>query len=246
MTLALPELIRESIRLINQTADPDVRRVEMRNALAAGISAQKLLAYLPVLRRVEQWRASLAQQITHQLAAYDRLLAAKNVEAASHYVMATQLAGEQEVIVHFFVIAVGRIDRALRNIAAVTGYEIENTDSSTLVGYRDLRNYFEHMENELPGGKKERDKAKIDPSILTNDVMFGLRNDDTGRTKVGNKTVDVTGRGLDALESIIQKVCEGCESECLKKVEAFFETNSENIPDIDDIDISSLVSIGRF
>jgi hypothetical protein len=77
----------------------------------------------------------------------------RSLDAAVPRVEAFYLSRQQEVMFHFFAVCVGRIERFLEVASKAAGHYIPQSDRELLATFRLLRDYYEHMEDTLPGRK---------------------------------------------------------------------------------------------
>lgn len=181
-TLPTQELIVEAVRIRNLDWGTDEGKALYRTALASGIAGHKIMSYLLALRDFELFRTTLGEAIhasrsrpqpsRHEyLEEYvrDRLIAAEN-------------SGLQKVVVHFYCSCVMHLHKLLKKAAEGAEYEIPGEDLDVLNAYRGLRNYFEHIENRLPGQVNATEWVR--ETITENDwhIEVGLEVDNEGRT----------------------------------------------------------------
>lgn len=152
-TLPTPELIAESGRLRCEMPLDEVGKRRMRLALSGAFAAEKIMAYIQALDDVDDHRGKIGRQVFERRREGERLRALQSLEAANHLVMAAHLAGRQEVDFHFFAVCVGRLERFLPLAARAAGDKIPKEDRALLAPFRKLRDYYEHLEDRLPGGK---------------------------------------------------------------------------------------------
>lgn len=203
--LPTPEIIAESGRLRLPKPLDDAGKKRMRLAWSGGIAAQKLMAYIEALGDVDEHRGVIGRRIFELHAEGERLRTLQSLDAAGPLVLASHLSGRQEVDYHFFAVCAGRIERFLPIAAKAAGYKVPKEDRELLAPFRTLRDYYEHMEDRLPGGKQYGETG-----IETQDdrewrVSMGHTVDAQGRIVLGGVAVDVTPRGVETVRSVLQR-----------------------------------------
>lgn len=122
-----------------------------RTAMAGVIAAEKVMAYLETLRYREERRSNLGRALyEHRVRPMPT-----GLDQIGDYAMASAQAiynsGLQEVAVHFICNCVMHVHKLLTKAAEGAGYTIPADDLAVLNAYRDLRNYYEHIDERLPG-----------------------------------------------------------------------------------------------
>lgn len=229
-TLPTPELIAEGCRLRCSLPLDDAAKKRLRFAFAGGIAAEKCLAYITTLRDVEEARGRFGREI-HQLRHdAERLRATKSLEAARPLVLASHLASRQEVMFHFFAVCVGRIERFLDIAARSAGHKLPADDRKLLRTFRALRDYYEHMEDRLPGGSNDDESVdELDREGVWH-LRMGFTGDGQERLVLNGVTVDVTLRGLTAVEDVLQRNWDALKGSALDLVREHFESDPSDIP----------------
>jgi hypothetical protein len=247
-SLPTPELIVQAGDLSCPRPMDDRGNKRMRQSMSGAIAAQKILAYLEAVRDVENFRQQVSQEISRLKQEERRLTALRSVEAANLMAMASHLAGRQEVAFHFFAVAVGRIERLLPFAAKAVGYKIPKDDLEQLKSYRVLPDYYEHFEDYLPGRQDPRQEGI---TVVTEEEVgdewrsqLGFSIDDQERVVIGGKTVDVTGRGLAAVEAVLRRNWEALHPSALQMVRSFFEANPSDVPGPEAVRSKLLASTG--
>lgn len=242
-TLPTPELIVEAARLRLPVPMDEKSKKLMRQAYAGGIAAQKLLAYIEELRDVEDRRLKFGVQIHHKLKDATVWRAMRSLDAAQPLIEASQLAGRQEVMFHFFSVTVGRIERFLGIAAKAAGHKIPKEDHKLLATFRELRDYYEHMEDELPGRKNYRADEHEEEREGELRLRPGFTMDAQERIVLNGVTVDVSGGGLRAVEALLQRHWVGLRDDALDLVRKHFEADPSTIPPPEAVDQNLLVSV---
>lgn len=243
-TLPTPELIYESARLRLRFPLDDSGKKRMRMAFAGAIAAQKLLAYIVALEDVDDHRGTTGRKIDDLQKEAVVRRAMRSLDAADSIVMAGHLAGRQEVDFHFFAVCVGRIERFLPIAAKSTGYKVPNVDRDLLSPYRALRDYYEHMEDRLPGGKNYDLAASEEDHNGVWRIRIGIGVDDQERIVTNGVAVDVSPRGLATIRDALRRNWEQLKPSTLELVRKHFEVNPTEIPGPDAVDSHLLVSVG--
>jgi hypothetical protein len=243
-TFPTPELIVESGRLRTSLPLDDAGKRLMRQAYAGGIAAQKLLAYIETLREVDERRGQIGRQVHQKLRDAKVWRAMRSLDAALPEVEASYLAGQQEVMFHFFAVCVGRIERFLEIAAKAAGHKIPQEDRELLAGFRELRNYYEHMEDELPGRKSYNAAEAETERDGTFRMKIGFTLDGEERIILNGVVVDVTPRGLGIVETVLQRHWNGLKVDALALVRKYFENNPSAIPSPKDVRYEPIVSVG--
>jgi hypothetical protein len=207
-SLPAPEMIAESIRLRCPGLPNEPQKAQFRMAARGGYAAEKVLLYLDALRLVDKLRLNQGKQgnmRANRARKYDQIDAE---QYAYHHLMAVEAAGRQEVTYHFFAICVAQINRLLPEAARAAGYKIPLRDRRILDPFVDLRDYFKHLEQRLPGKSRQ---AAVVTEIDTDDewsVWLSLKLDEQGRIVLDGQPIDVTTRGLQAVEGVVQRTWE--------------------------------------
>ncbi len=241
-TLPTPEAIVEAIHVRGLDWSTEQGKEEYRRAMAGGIAAEKMLSYLLALRDFEQFRNTLGGLIyEHRL----RPMPTREEEVDDYVqsgILAIQNSGLQEVTVHFFCNCVMHLHKLLQKATAGAGHVIPQNDLEVLNAYRDLRNYYEHIENRLPG---HVNAGEVVRETITEDewrIESGLQTDDQGHILLKGKAIDVTARGLERIEEVVQRHWDLLKPAALDGVRRYFETNPSNIPPPGTVNRGLLVS----
>jgi hypothetical protein len=134
------------------------------------------------------------------------------------------------VAFHFFVVAVGRIERLLPFAAKAAGYKISKDDLELLRSYRPLRDYYEHSEDHFPGRRNSAKVVTKEERYGTWHIRSGLTLDLQGRLVFGSKAVDVTSRGLAAVEEVLGRNWEALKPSAIRMVREHYVADPSDIP----------------
>ena len=145
---------------------------------------------------------------------------------------------------YFFAVCVGRIEKFLEVAAKAAGHKIPKDDRQLLATFRELRDYYEHMENELPGRKSYNPAEAEEERDGQFHIRAGLTVDRQGRIVLNGVVIDVTPRGLAAVQTVLQHHWEGLKEDALTLVRKHFEANPSNIPPPGAVDSGLIVSVG--
>lgn len=229
-TLPVPELIVEAVRIRQLDWSTEEGKALYRTAMAGGIAAEKIMAYLLALRDFEQFRVELGRAIHEHKSQPLPTRKGDIRQYAWQNAIAVKNSGLQEVAIHFFCNCVMHLHKLLKKAAEGAGYEIPEEDLNILNAFRDLRNYYEHIENRLPGHVNAHEFVR---ETITEDewqIQAGLKVDDEGRVILGDRPADVTARGLERIEEIVRKTYDNLKSSALDGVKRYFEANPQDIP----------------
>ncbi len=243
-TLPTPELILESGRLRCPMPLDNTGKVRMRLAIAGGIAAQKLLSYIEALEDVDDHRGKIGQEIFRLRREGEILRTRRSLDAAMPLVLASHHAGRQEVDFHFFAVCVGRIERFLPRAAKAAGYKIPKADRDLLATYRPLRDYYEHLEDRLPGGKCYVEAEAEEEREGEWRIRMGLTLDNQERFVMGGVGADVTPRGVAAVREVLRRNWEELKPSALGMVRKHFTADPSDIPGPEAVRNDLLVSLG--
>ena len=163
---------------------------------------------------------------------------------ARESIIAVHNSGLQEVTVHFFCNCVMHLHKLLKKAAEGAGYEIPKEDLEYLNAYRDLGNYYEHIEKRLPG---HVDAGEAVRETLTDDewrIESGLPVDDLGRILRKGKAIDATGRGLACIEEVVRRTWDQLRPAALNGARRHFEAHPSDIPVPEQVEHRLLASTG--
>lgn len=243
-TLPTPELIAESVRLRIARPLDDMGKQRMRLAIGGGIAAEKLMAYIHALDDVDEHRGLIGRRIFELHQEGERLLAIESLDAAKPLALASHLAGRQEVDYHFFAVCVGRIERLLLIAAKAAGHKVPRADGELLSAFRPLRDYYEHLEDRLPGRKNDAETVTETHDEHEWRVTMGHTVDDRERIVLGKVAVDVTPRGVAAIRAVLKRNWDQLEPSALAMVRKHFEADPSDIPGPEAVGHRLLASTG--
>jgi hypothetical protein len=245
LSLPTPELIAVSNELISQHVEDAIRFKWMKQAFAGAIAAEKCLYYLEWLREIERHRRDLGKRISMIQKELEESSESDFDHIATLDVTSTKLSGMQEVSFHLFASCVSQIERLLPTATRVTGTHIASDDRSLLRSFTILRNYFEHLDQRLPGRKFE--SASVTESRNNDEwhVKMAIPMDEQGRILLDGQTIVVSSRGVLAVESLVEKCFTQMRQDALGSVAQYFEKHPESVPTIDELRGDLLMSTGN-
>lgn len=240
--LPTPELIREAGQIRIPAPLDDAGRKRIYLTLGGAIAAQKLLAYITALRSVDEQRDKIGREVHRLRRKSDHLRSEQSLDAAEPMVLAAQLSGEQEVMFHLFAVCVGRIERLLPIAARAAGYKMPKVDRDLLASFRPLRDYYEHFEERLPGGKNQAEVVREVEENGKWHIRMGLHVDGQSRIVIEGRAIDVTPRGLRAVEDVLHRTWQQLRVSAIAEVREYFEANPSEIPGPEAVDETLLVA----
>ena len=244
-TLPTPELIVEAVRIRGIDVSTEEGQHLFRTAMAGGIAAEKMFSYLLALRDFEQFRNSLGREIHGFMLRPEPTRPEEVEEYIREKTLAIKNSGLQEVTVHFFSNCVMHLHKLLKKAATGAGYQIPDADLAVLNAYRDLRNYYEHIENRLPG---HVDAGEVVRETVTEDewtIHSGIETDSEGYILLKGQRIDVTGRGLERVEDVVRRTWEQLKPAAVAGAREHFLANPADIPSPEAVRQDLLVSVGR-
>ncbi|MDQ3692495.1 MAG: hypothetical protein M3464_02550 [Chloroflexota bacterium] len=197
-----------------------------------------------MLDGVDHIRGELGREIFRLRQQANALYACESLDAVQPAIMAGHLIGQQEVSFHFFAVCVGRIERLLHLASRAAGHTFRPADQALLHPYRQLRDYYEHLDERLPGGgnyapadhEEERDGQWY--------IRIGLDLDHLERLVLKGVAIDVSPRGVAAVHEVLKRNWEQLSISTLTLVRKHFERDPSNIPLPSDVKHNLLVSLG--
>lgn len=243
--LPTPELIAEAGRLRCSLPLNAEGKKRMHLAIGGAIAAEKLLVYIEELRDVDARRGAIGRRIyeLQQEETYFRVQ--ESLEAAKPAVLAAHLSGRQEVTFHFFAVCVGWIERLLPIAARAAGFKVSKPDRDLLATFRPLRDYYEHLEERLPGGKYQNEVVTEKENAGEWRVCMELPMDHHERVVFNDMVVDVTPRGVAAVEEVLQRNWAQLKASTRNAVRKHFEASPAHIPRREEVQHELLASLGK-
>lgn len=220
----------------------DNGRKRFRQSLGGAYAIGKIGYYTHSLREVDARRFHLGKECHARREAIPRLMELDPVQGIRLDAELTMLSGLQEVTFHYFAICVAAIDGLLPEAARAAGYKVPKPDKDVLHSYVPLRDYFEHMENRLPGKSYASEVVvEFDENGVWR-VKSGFQIDGLGRILLKGKAIDVTSRGLAAVEDAIGRSYEAMRLSVLEQVRDHFARSTDDIPAPDQVPYEPLLS----
>ncbi len=265
--LPTENVLRECVRLRGVDASTEECLVEVDRVMASCWTYERLMPYLVALRFFSGERDSIGRQIYGYKQIPEPTQESETVDWAQAQVMAASLAGAQEVTFHFFCISVKHILTFLTIVAESAGHEISQEDREFLDHYRDLRDYYEHFENRLPG--KPHEGAVVEKTISDEGyrVTGGLKVDSQGRLLLkvakkdergksvrdtdgkiilAEKAFDVTPRGMRKINAIVEENWRQIRKKAIDGLRQHFITHPEDIPPPEAVEFVLMVRPGGY
>ncbi len=151
----------------------------------------------------------------------------------------------QEVAIHRFASAIERIAKLLPAAAKTSGYKLPLTDRKLLDNYEDLRHYYEHLEDRLPGGKNDTEACiEIDDGRGWRIVMELPINKTDGMIEIRGKRIDVSSDAVMDVTLVMQRAWRDLKAHALAEVHKYFLDNPEQIPDSNEVREAILAQLG--
>jgi hypothetical protein len=230
-TLPIAELLVAATDLRLPRPLNAARQSQFRQAMAAGQAITKIMSYLYMLREIDKTRRKVGRHV-HALLHTSATQRDRDVIAAVEAdVQATFYSGVQEVTFHQFVVCVMAIAKLMPLAAKSVGHKIPAEDRAVLNAYKPLRDYFEHIEERLIGKTHAAESVKESSDGREWRVVAGFDVDDQGRIVINDKPIDVTSRGIAAIDGVVQRFYVGLKQSALAQVRAYFSQHPDLIPD---------------
>jgi hypothetical protein len=178
--LTTPALIYEAARIRLPIPPTEADKTQFRNHYGYAVAAVKVMAYVHMMREANKERVRIGREIDKMDLMARQLALIDPMGAIAPSVEAPMMAGLQELELHKFAIAVNRIRILLPHALKAAGLSLEKADRETLKEFEELRHFYEHIENHLPG------KPNPGPSVIEEDdgtywrIIFQLPLDSTG------------------------------------------------------------------
>lgn len=241
--LPLPELLATAPKLLIQTPLSANGKVFHRQHLAGAIAVHKIGYYTQALISFDRERLTLGQQAQHRLETARNLFPSSPSEAVTSFDDSIMASSYQEITFHFWAICVTRISRLLKMAQKHTGYRLPMEDRDWLESYRPLRDYFEHLEDEVPGKRGRTDVVRESHDDEEWRVTVGFASDEAGRIVLNGQTIDVTTEGLNHVLAVVERSFDGFREGILARIREHFTDHPEQTPHPDDVQPVPLVSI---
>jgi hypothetical protein len=243
--LDVPELLAESARLRLPKPMSEELKSRYRSNFAGAIAAQKVLAYIDELNDADDRRVELGKEIIRINKEADELESTDPEKATSYRVTVGRLAGMQEVAIHRFASAIERISELLPAATKTSGYKLSAQDRAFLRNYIALRDYYEHLEQRLPGGTFEKEACKeIDDGEGWRIIMELPINKTDGMIEIKGRRIDVSSDAVMDVIQIMQRAWADLRANALAEVQKYFINNPEHIPDPREVRDAILAQLG--
>ena len=231
--LTTPGLIFESARLRLPDEPTDTDKTRFRMAYAGVVAATKIESYMVSMRQANTRRLQLGKRIRDLNDKVRDLRITDPVAAIPAAVEVPKLSGLQEVEVHTFVIAINAIQKLLPFAARAAGFKISATDKKTLLQFEPLRDFYEHIEQRLPGSKHpKKDQAFQEPDDESGWYMkFELPTDADGYILIDGNRIDVSSGGVSKVQDVVERTWASIRESALADAEKFFRANPDRLPD---------------
>lgn len=238
-----PELIVASGDLRCSYPLDDQGKWRIRQALAGAFAFGRIGSYREVLRSVDAERLRIGQEIHGLRSQMRRVEESDPLAIHQMEVQAVHLSGLQEVTFHFIASSAMRIARLFPLVERATGFSMPSKDAAIFSSYKPLRDYFEHLEERVPGRSKQNEVVSEFQDDIEWRVVAGFNRDDLGRIVIDGQAIDVTSRGLAALEDVIQRSYPSVRNGALAQVQRHFQQVSAPVPRPEQVPFKALVSI---
>ncbi len=241
--LPTPELIVESARLRVPVPLDKTGRKRMQLAYAGAYAYEKLGCYLETLRQIDDQRIRVNSHIIEFERKAEELRRSDPLASVEPQLMARHLAGMLEVVFHLFAVCVAQMERLLPVVARSAGYTIPKADLATLASYVPLRHHYEHLNERLPGGVRQREIVTELEDENEWHVKIGFEIDEQSRIVIDGQAIDVTTRGVWAIEEIFQRLWEPLRRESIEAMRKHYERHPGEVTGPGHIQKQQLVSV---
>jgi hypothetical protein len=243
--LDVPELLAESARLRLPKPMTEELKPRYRSNFAGAIAAQKVLAYIDELGAANDRRIELGKEIIRLNEEANKLVSTDPEQAAAFRVTAGRLAGMQEVPIHRFASAIERISVLLPAATKTSGYKLSAQDRAFLENYIALRDYYEHLEERLPGGKFDDEACiEIEDDWGWRIVMELPINKTDGMIEIRGSRIDVSSDAVRDVILTMQRAWADLRANALAEVQKYFINNPEHIPEPSEVRDAILAELG--
>jgi hypothetical protein len=243
--LDVPELLWESARLRMPKPITKEQKPRFRSNFAGAIAAQEVLAYVSELHNANDQRIELFHEINRIKAEADAIEHTDRDQARTLRITVGCLAGMQEVAIHRFASAIERISELLPRATKTSAYKLSSTDRSLLENYKDLRDYYEHLENRLPGGQFDKEACtEIEDERGWRVIMELPINKSDGMIEIQGSRIDVSSDAAMDVTLVMQRAWADLKAHALAEVQKHFLANPEAIPEPIDVRDAILAELG--
>lgn len=216
---------------------------QMYQALAGAHAVEKVTPYIQMLYAIDKERNRIGIEIHRLHEVVEKQITIDPRLAAEAETEAVSLAGLQEVTYHLFSSCVMAIHGLLPLVAKSTGYKLPRAYKEVLESYKPLRDYFEHMEERAPGKKHQSEVVTESLDGEKWRIASGFKFDDEGRMVFKGKTIDLTTRGLEAIESMLDRVSLEIRASCIQQIRDYFLQYPESPPSPEQVPCELLVKV---
>lgn len=266
-SLPTDNLLRECFRLRSVDLATEEGKSECDHVMGSIWAYERLTPYMMALRYFSGEREDIGRQIYDYMQVPYPIQDSEVPRKAYASLLAANQAGVQELTFHFFCISVHHVLTYLKIAAEAAGHELSKEDYDFLDHYRDLRDYYEHFYNRLPGRLHESAVISKTSSDFSYRVQGGLKvdaqerllfrvqqKDANGKRMVdgdGNpvlveKAFDVTSRGMRKIDEIVKRNWEDIRRKALIGLREHFIQNPDNIPSPEDVQFTVMTSAGGY
>lgn len=252
-TFPVPETIVRCQEAIDLGPNTEFDPVQVDAAAAGAWAHDRMLLYLERLRSLNEERMQIGECIHQLLEHPEQSSKAEAPAAVWAKVMASHLAGEQEIVLNFFCISIQHIRSLLMVTSDAVHWGIPQDDLGFLDEFRFLRNHFEHWYDRLPGKTNEAGLITRMKTADGDQIRGGLQTDENDRIiviepkKSGPVThvVDVTNDGLARVEKIVQEASAKVKQLALDRVRTHYIEHPQTIPSPKSLKQHLLIDVGR-
>jgi hypothetical protein len=236
----------------DSTSEAD--RIRIDAALAAAWAYSRMLLYLERLRRLNDERMEIGNQI-RSLPRFPSPKSNEEADLEAHArVYGPHLAGQQEIVLNFFTVSIQHIHSLLKVVAEAVGYEIDPDDEAFFQKFRPLRNHFEHWYSRLPGTTGEIGLVTKTVTAYGYQVRGGLERGPNDTVIVVEPTkpiaiahiVEANNDGVARVERIVQEANARFLELPVERVREHYINDPTNIPPPESVSDDLLFSVQGF
>lgn len=243
--LDVPELLLESARLRMPKPMTDDLKPRFRSNFAGAIAAQKVMAYVQELHDANMRRIELFHEINRIKGEADAIENTDPEQARLLRVTVGRFAGMQEVAIHRFASAIERISELLPAATKTSGHKLNSTDKNLLRNYVNLRNYYEHLEQRLPGGQFEKEACtEIEDARGWRIVMELPIDKNDGMIEIQGSRIDISSDSAMYITVVMQRAWADLTTHALDEVQKHFLAHPEAIPEPVEVRDAILAELG--